>query len=596
MGYSRLMSLDERATVAALDAARAIFRTHIESNRGRVIDMAGDSVLATFETATGAVSAAMAAQGEINPLADRQPESGQMRFRIGVHLGDVIEKPDGSVYGDGVNIAARLEGLAEPGGITISDSVRIAVKGKIAASFVDQGEQMVKNISDPVRAYRISVGNAANSQPVAAVKPTLSAPAIDLSLPSKPSIAVLPFNNMSGDPEQEYFTDGVTEDIITALSRFHSLFVIARNSSFSFKGKSPDIRQVGKELGVHYVLEGSIRRAGNRIRVTAQLIDALSGNHIWAEKYDHVLEDIFAVQEELTRSIVTAIAPQIDAVEIAKTRRPRPGNFSGYEVGLHAWGNAMDAFWKADRNLRIQAIHLARDALALDGTSRLALKALAWSQCQQVVGGTAGEPEAAWTEGMNAVNLAIELDRSDAIGYSVRAMLLQYPVVGEVKWDDALSDARRAHDLNPNDGLALVILGYTESASGNPRLAVQYLMQQRRLSPNDTLTFNAHTILSIVHNALKDYESTIRWANLAIRDAPNLPQPHLNLAVAFVGLGQIDRAKTVVDGLRRLAPEYLAARLEGFPMTQNPQSRLRLETFLRIAAGLEDPSAADALR
>src|SRR5450759_2248677 len=292
----RYGSLKFLRTVAALDAARAVFRTQIESNHGRVIDMAGDSVLAVFETATGAVSAALAVQQELNALSAHVSEDRRMRFRIGVHLGDVIEKSDGTVYGDGVNIAARLEGLAEVGGITISDAVQGAVRGKVTATFVDQGEQQVKNIPHPVRAFAVRTDGST------ALKPPLAIGEIDLSLPDKPSIAVLPFANLSGDPEQEYFTDGITEDIITELSRFHSLFVIARNSTFTYKGKAVDVRTVAKELGVRYVLEGSIRRAANRVRVTAQLIDALTGIHVWADRYDRVLEAIFAVQGELTQA------------------------------------------------------------------------------------------------------------------------------------------------------------------------------------------------------------------------------------------------------------------------------------------------------
>ncbi len=298
VGYSRLMSLDERATVAALDASRSVFHTQTAANHVRVVDTAGDSVLAVFETAAGALNAALQIQAELAEVHKDIPIERRMLFRVGVHMGDVMEKTDGSVYGDGVNISARLQALAEPGQIIVSDAIHGAVRGKVAATFTDQGEQQVKNIAHPVRAYRVRVGHANEPTTVSVANPL--AGAIDLSLPDKPSIAVLPFTNMSGDPEQEYFTDGITEDIVTELSRFHSLFLIARNSSFTYKGKPVDVRTVSRELGVRYVLEGSIRRSGNRIRVTAQLIDALSGNHIWAEKYDRVLEDIFAVQEEVT--------------------------------------------------------------------------------------------------------------------------------------------------------------------------------------------------------------------------------------------------------------------------------------------------------
>ena len=308
--------------------------------------MAGDSVLALFDTAAGAIAAALAVQTSINLHADAVPEDRRMRFRIGVHLGDVIEKADGSVYGDGVNIAARLQALAEPGGITVSDAVRGAVRGKVAASFDDQGEQAVKNIAEPVRAFAV---RAEGIVPATATQARPAVGQIDLSLPDKPSIAVLPFVNMSGDPEQEYFTDGITEDIITELSRFHSLFVIARNSSFSYKGQSPDIRRVGKELGVRYVLEGSIRKSAQRIRVTGQLIDALSGNHLWAEKYDRVLEDIFAVQEELTRSIVAAIAPHIDDAEREKVHRRRPESLGAYEHAVSALAKSWTGYLQRRR-------------------------------------------------------------------------------------------------------------------------------------------------------------------------------------------------------------------------------------------------------
>ena len=589
-GYSRLMAADERATVAALDAARAVFRTQIESNQGRVIDMAGDSVLAVFETATGAVSAALAIQQELLASSGAEPEERRMRFRIGVHLGDVIEKADGTVYGDGVNIAARLEGLAEPGGITVSDSVRNAVRGKINATFDDQGEQQVKNIPHPVRAFAVRTDGGA------AAKPSHAVGEIDLSLPDKPSIAVLPFTNMSGDPEQEYFTDGVTEDIITELSRFHSLFVIARNSSFSYKGKSPDVRQVGKELGVRYVLEGSIRRAANRIRVTAQLIDALTGIHVWAERYDRVLEDIFAVQEEVMRSIVAAIAPQIEDAEIAAARRVRPRNLSAYEIAVRAYANAAEAFIRANRALRDQAIREAREALAKDSGSLLALNALAHSQWQHVFFRTTADVETAWQEGMDAAIRAIGLDRSDHRAYTLKGMLLLYPATGQPRWGDALANLRRANELNPNDAVALRRLGHGESVSGNPHQGIEYLTHILRLSPHDPWTYIVHNNLGIACFLAQDYEETLRWASLANREAPDLPQPYLFSALAYVGLAEIDKAKAALDRVRRIAPELIQSRLEGSLVFRKAEDRERFFVFLRIAAGLEDPSAADALR
>ncbi len=587
-GYSRLMAADERGTVAALDSARTVFRAQIESNQGRVIDMAGDSVLAVFETATGAVSAALAVQKEIRLSGESVPEERRMRFRIGIHLGDVIEKADGTVYGDGVNIAARLEGLAEPGGITVSESIRTAVKGRVSATFEDQGAQQVKNIAEPVRAFRILI-EAMTAKP----KPAIGE--IDLSLPDKPSIAVLPFANLSGDPEQEYFTDGVTEDILTELSRFRTLFVIARNSSFTYKGKAADVRNVARDLGVRYVLEGSIRRAGARIRVTAQLIDALTGNHIWAERFDRVVEDIFAVQEEVTQAIVAAIAPQIDAAELAKARRLRPGNLSAYEIAARAWADSLEAYVKADGALRSRAIREAKEALAIDPRSVLALHALGGAQFQHVFYKTTADPEAAWEESLSSTNRIIELDCSDNRAYWRRGMLFLF-APGGARWDEALTNLRHAHDLNSNDVFALTNLGFAESVSGNPRRGIDCLMRSLRISPLSPLIYRVHDMVGVAYFFARDYVKSVEWASLAISQAPIFPLPYFWSALAYVGLDEIDKAKAALATARRIAPEFIQNRLDGYAPYRKAEDKERVAVFLRIAAGLEDTSAADPLR
>jgi adenylate cyclase len=327
-GYSMLMAVDERATVTALDAARAVFRNWIEPNHGRVVDMAGDSVLVVFETATGAMSAALAIQDELRRLAVDVAEERRMLFRIGLHLGEVFEKPDGSVYGDGVNVAARLQALADPGGIVLSDAMRWAVKGKCPVEIQDAGAHQVKNIAEPLRVFKLGLPRSPSIPPSApgGSQASRSRPMDFMPLPDKPSIAVLAFSNMSSDPQQEYFCDGISEDIITELSRFRSLLVIARNSSFTYKGRAADVRAVGKELGVRYVLEGGVRRAGSRIRLTAQLIDAVSGSHLWAEKYDREVTEIFDIQEELTQRVVVSIAPFIEEAERERLRLRPPAS------------------------------------------------------------------------------------------------------------------------------------------------------------------------------------------------------------------------------------------------------------------------------
>ena len=584
-GYSRLMSADERSTVASLDAARAVFRAAVESNQGRVVDTAGDSVLAVFETAAGAVGAALAIQQRLEAQSATVSHDRRMRFRIGVHLGDVIEKPDGTIYGDGVNIAARLQALIEPGTIAISEAVRGSVRGKLAASFDDLGAQQVKNIAEPVRAYLV--------RPDVPASPASKAGALELALPEKPSIAVLPFSNMSGDPEQEYFTEGVTEDIITELSRFHSLFVIARNSTFTYKGKATDVRQVAKELGVRYVVEGSIRKAANRVRVTAQLIDALTGNHLWAERYDRVLEDIFAVQEELTRNIVAAIAPQIDAAELAAISRKRPENLTAYEIAIRAWANARDAMNKQDRMLRDQAIREAKEALAIDPKSVLAHDAIAYAQWQHFYMRTTADIEGAWKEGMAAATQAIELDASDHRGYVLKGRLL---LMAGGRWDEALYASRRALELNPNDSLALLALGSAEASCGNPEQGIRYLLQALRANPRNPWAYNVHASLAMACFIVKDYSKGVEWGLLAIGEAPNLPVALQHLATCYVGVGDIEKAKAALENLRRIAPEFVESRLKGMSMLRRPEDRERQAVFMRIAVGLEDPSAAEAFR
>src|SRR5215468_6074875 len=380
VGYSRLMGRDESGTLARLRKNRAERLDPVLAKyHGRLVKLTGDGVLVEFGSAVDALSAAIEFQQAMAEANCDLPADTALVFRMGLHVGDLIVDGD-DLYGEGVNIAARLEAEAPPGGIIASRAVREAVDGRLRAKLHSVGELTLKNIERPIRAFRVEWDKADWQTAAASSARHSEADAPTLALPDKPSIAVLPLLNMTGDPEQEYFTDGVTEDIITELSRFHSLFVIARNSSFSYKGKSPDVRQVGRDLGVRYILEGSIRRSSNRIRVTAQLIDTLTGNHIWAERYDRVLEDIFAVQEELTRAIVAAIAPQIELTEHSKAARRRPDNLSAYEIALLAWAHAWQGYAAGNRTVLDQAIREAKDALAIDPTSVLALHTIAFAR------------------------------------------------------------------------------------------------------------------------------------------------------------------------------------------------------------------------
>ena len=514
-GYSRLMAADERSTVAALDAARGVFKSQIESHQGRVIDMAGDSVLAVFDTATGAVTAALAVQEELAASSTALPDDRRMRFRIGVHLGDVIEKSDGTVYGDGVNIAARLQGLAQPGGVMVSDAVKMALRGSVHATFEDQGEQRVKNISEPVRAYAVKSGAGSASSPVATatvrrsrrrrlavagaavvvliavvgtaawlapwksrVETTPTAQAT-LPLPSKPSIAVLPFENMGGDPEQAYFADGVTEDVITDLSKVGGLFVIARNSTFAYKGKSTDTREVARALGVRYVLGGSVRRSGSEIRVNAQLIDATTGGQVWAERYDGDMKNIFGLQDKVTRNVVTALAVELTKEDRERVARRGTENVQAYDVFLKGWQHYLR---QTPEDFRAAIVHFKK-AVELDPKYGRAYAALAATY---------------WEASTRYWDVALGFQRHhdaqfEAEQYLQKAMRDPTPLAHQVasatllktqQHDEAIAEAKRAIASDPNDADGYVALANVLSFAGRASEALEQVERAIRLNPH----------------------------------------------------------------------------------------------------------------
>src|SRR5713226_8493444 len=508
-GYSRLMAVDERATVVALDAARRVFKAQIESHQGRVIDMAGDSVLAVFETATGAVAAALAIQETLAATEGAVPKDRRMRFRIGVHLGDVIEKADGTVYGDGVNIAARLEGLAEPGGITVSEGVQVALRNRVAATFEDQGEQQVKNISHPVRAFRVRGPNAAVFKPSGtAVKP-------ELALPDKPSLAVLPFANMSGDPEQEYFADGMVEDIITGLSRMRWLFVIARNSSFTYKGRAVDLKQVGRELGVRYVLEGSVRKAVNRVRITGQLIDTATGAHLWADHFDGGLEDVFDLQDRVTMDVVGAIAPTLERAEIDRAKRKPTESLDAYDYFLRGMSSVHQ--WTSDAN--DVALRLFRKAIELDPDFASAYGMAAWCYVWRMINRWTIDRAQETTEATRLARRAVDLGADDAVALCMGGYALVF-AAHDLDGGAALID--RALSMNPNLAWAWHSSGWTRDFLGEPELAIKNLEHGMRLSPLDPFVFRAYAGLACAHLLAGRYDESSLWAERALQRRPNL--------------------------------------------------------------------------
>jgi adenylate cyclase len=472
------MAADEQATVAALDAARAAFRRQVQAHAGRIVDTAGDSVLAVLETAAGAVSAAIEIQRELTAAHAQVDPGRRLRFRIGVHLGDLLEKADGSIYGDGVNIAARLQALAEPDGVTVSESVYVAVRGRSPATFVDLGAQQVKNIAGPVRAYRVvdlGAGRAPEDRPAGG------------AILDKPSIAVLPFSNLSGDPEQEYFSDGLTEDIITALAAWRSFPVIARNSTFAYKGRSPDVRQAAQELGAQYVLEGSVRRAGRRVRITGQLIDGSSGNHLWAERFDRDLDDLFAVQDEITTRIVAALEPELSSAEIRRVAKRPPGSFGAWDAYIRGLAQMPNYGRQRASTKELFEQALGDDPLFVDACAALAL-------CHSAdVYASRSEDVDASIAAMFA--LAERALRVDARHFRVHVVLcFAHFWAGDM--GRAVEAGRRAVALNPSsteghEGLstALCHLGEAAEAEASARLCL-------RLTPIDPRLHRFHFLLA----------------------------------------------------------------------------------------------------
>ena len=537
-GYSRLMAADDRATVGALDAARAIFRSRIQASQGRVIDMAGDSVLAVFDTAAGAVQAALAIQREINQAGEKIPEDRRMRFRIGVHLGDVIEKDDGTVYGDGVNIAARLEGLAEPGGITVSDSVRIAVKAKVAADFVDQGKQSVKNIPDPVHAFRVrpeggAAPGAAAARPEAAPQP-----------PDKPSIAVLPFSNMSGDAEQEYFADGISEDLITELSRISGLLVIARNSTFVYKKQAVDVKEVARRLGVRHVLEGSVRKAGSRVRITAQLIDASTGAHSWAERFDRDLEDIFAVQDEVTQHIVQELKVKLTPAERGSLVPRGKVNAEAFDYMMRARACVLEFTAQA----ALEARDLLARALQADARFAPAYALLALLHATEYINGWTQAPDQI-ERGMAQARKALELDPEDEFAHQAMAVLALW----QKDYATAEREARRAIEIAPNYAGGFMSLGQTLDFAGRREEALAAFEQALRLDPGFDLIL--HFIGRAQLGLGRIAEAEANFKRRLIR-SPRTDMTRAYLASIYGATGRADEARQLWTELLEINPKF----------------------------------------
>jgi adenylate cyclase len=553
-GYSRLMNIDEVATLRTLAAHRVLMDGMIARHRGRIVSTAGDSVLAEFASVVDAVQCAVEVQEALAEANAKEPNDRQMHFRIGVNIGDVLVK-DGNIFGDGVNVAARLEAFAEPGGICVSGTVRDHVRNKLPVAFADVGERALKNIAASVRVYRIDRSAATPIH----VTPSLA-------LPDKPSIAVLPFTNMSGDPDQEYFADGIAEDIITALSRLRWLFVIARNSTFTYKGRPVEMKQIGRELGVRYVLEGSVRKSSNRVRITAQLIDAETGAHVWAERYDRPLEDIFAVQDEITDTIVATIEPEISASERDRARRKPPEHLGAWEL----YQRGMWHLLRRNTDELPSSQTCFRDAIALDPNFATPHAALAVSFFFYLTHGLTNEPAATRSDLYEEASKAVALDPRDALGHS--ALGLGFMERGELA--KAISEHQVALSLNPNSAFGCYAFGFTLQRSGQFNDAVGQFSTALRLSPRDPAAWSYLTLKASSLYQLSRYEETIEFARDATRyPVVDLVWPYVHLSAALGQLNRDDEALAAVAELCRRRPGLTISGFRLWPYYRHHRSQ-----------------------
>ena len=573
VGYSRLAESDEDRTLARLRALRSdLIDPTISVHSGRVVKRTGDGTLVEFRSVVDAVRCAIEVQ---NGMVERNagvPPDRRIEFRVGIHIGDIVEESDGDLMGDGVNIAARLEGIAEPNGIYLSGAAYEQVRDKLKEVFEDLGDKELKNITRPVRAYRVVLSRPTAREPIV---PALSGGT--LALPDKPSIAVLPFQNMSGDPEQEYFGDGIAEDIITALSKLRGLFVIARNSTFAYKGKAPDIRQIARELGVRYILEGSVRKAGERLRVTGQLIDAASGNHIWAERYDRPASDIFAVQDEITLSVVAAIEPQLYAADNLRLQS-RPTE------SLDAWGcvvRAMPYIWTWVPQNDDTGINLLKRAIDLDAGYARAHCLLAYLFASRVLLGTM-DYERGISDGLTLAQRAIDLDPEDPWGHLAAGYVFTFAR----RTGPAVEELNEALQRNPSFALARVVLAVAYGFAGLAEEGYRQLEIATRLSPRDFTQAANLSIEGLCHLVAHRYDEAVAAERRAVQLRPDFGTAWRTLAAAAGLAGDLELARQGLAECKRLQPRVSIAWVEKYYPLIRSEDRSRYIDGLR-RAGLE---------
>lgn len=537
-GYSRLMGEDEVGTLRTLTAYRRVIDSVIDQHWGRIVGTAGDSVLAEFASAVNAVRCALAIQQELRTRNADLPSDRRMEFRIGINVGDVIvEGPQ--IYGDGVNIAARLEAIAEGGGVCLSGTVYDQVENKLTLGYEDLGEQSVKNIAKPVRVYRVIESDAIATT-------NREEPSLRLPLPDKPSIIVLPFVNMSGDPTQEYFSDGLTEDLTSDLSKISSLFVISRNSAFTYKGKAVKVRDISREMGVRYVVEGSVRWAPERIRVTVQLIDATTDYHLWAERYDRPLTDIFALQDEIVQKIVTTLKLQLTLWEQGILVHKGTNHTEAYDCYLRG----IELSYHYGKEAHVQARQILQRAVELDPQYATAYAWLGWTYWIEWVVQWSQDP-GTLEQAFALAQTAIDLDESLSMAHQLLGRVYQWK---DRKHEQAIAELERAIALHPNNADAYVTLADILSFAGKPKDALALIKTAMRLNPRYPSWYLFE--LGFAYRLIGRYEEAIEVFKQVLLRTPGLLFAHTGLAATYSQLGRHEEARAAVAEILRLSPNF----------------------------------------
>jgi adenylate cyclase len=550
-GYSRLMGRDEEHTLAQLKAFRkTLVDPRIATHRGRIVKTTGDGMLVEFASAVDAARCGVEIQREMAQQNAEVPSELRIEFRIGIHVGDIIID-DNDIFGDGVNIAARLEGIAEPGGVCISDDAHRQIRGKIDVVFDDIGEQTLKNIAEPMRAWHMRL--AGETAPAIRSNPSpIHVQA--LALPDKPSIVVLPFDNMSAEPGQDYLADGIVEAITAALSCIRSFFVIARSSAFTYKGRTTNARDIGKELGVAYLLEGSVQKAGNRLRIIVQLIETAGGAHVWSSRFDGAMDDFFDLEDRITEQVAGALQPSIRIAEIERSRRKRPQDLGSYDFTMRA----MPHVWAFEKAESARAIELLEKALAIDPAYPLALSLAGWCHAQRAVYNWAEEIAASQAMARSLAERAAEISGDDPIILAVLGAVHTFVR----NHGTARVLLERAVALDPNAAWAWSRLGWLENYTDQPQKAIGSFERALRLSPIDPMNFNNYVGLGSSHEVAQEYDKAALFYRRALEERPNATWIYRHLASSLSGGGRIEEAKQALAEMMRYYPDLTVSKFK----------------------------------